>query len=81
MRCLFIVVRNLGYSSHFNTLLYETYDTLRLDIPREDLALQSSALVHIMCTVDRTIPVIRVSMEEGRFYKHIASARAPLIYD
>ena len=48
MRCLFIVVRNLGYSSHFNTLLYETYDTLRLDIPREDLALQSSALVHIM---------------------------------
>ena len=35
MRCLFIIVRNLGYSSHFNTLLYETYDTLRLDIYQE----------------------------------------------
>ena len=28
-----------------------------------------------------TIPVTRVSMEEGRFDKHIASAHAPLIYD
>ena len=48
MRCLFIVVRNLGYSSHFDTLLYKTYKTLSLDIPREDLALQSSALVNTM---------------------------------